>query len=111
KVILSLLNNTPLLLKHLFKNNDNEIKEFHTKIYQYNAAHIFISVRVNIDQTVLYEHSPYCFYISRELYHLFSLLFSVNKKDLQYAQLYIYDLTIACLLQMNHNNNLSLQMM
>ncbi|CAG8558935.1 16069_t:CDS:1, partial [Cetraspora pellucida] len=91
KVILPLLNNPPLLLKHLFENNDNKAKEFYTNICQYNAAHTFILVGVNIDQTVLCEHGSYCFCISRELYHLSDLLLFVNEKDPQYAQLYIFD--------------------
>ncbi|CAG8467581.1 6869_t:CDS:2 [Cetraspora pellucida] len=111
KVILPLLNSPPLLLKHLFENNDDEAKEFRTNICQYNAAHAFTSVGVNIDQTVLHGHGPYCFCISRELHHLSSSLLPVNEKDPQYAQLYIYDPAIAHLLRMDRNDNLSLQTM
>ncbi|CAG8661815.1 14592_t:CDS:2 [Cetraspora pellucida] len=37
----------------LFEDQDEQCKEFHANIRQYNAAHAFTSLGVNIDQTIL----------------------------------------------------------
>ncbi|CAG8768785.1 10075_t:CDS:1 [Cetraspora pellucida] len=95
KVILPLLHNLPLLLWQLFEGQDEQCKEFHANIRQYNAAHAFTSLKVNIDQTILNGHSPYSFRIHGELRHHSGSLLPESSLNANYAQLYIYDPDIA----------------
>ncbi|CAG8795508.1 16414_t:CDS:2, partial [Racocetra persica] len=88
KVILLSLLDPPSYLRHLFENNDDQCKEFHSNIYQYNAAHAFTSLGVKIDQTV----------------------FSDQNIETSYMQLYIYDPDIAHQIRIGQNRNLDTQL-
>ncbi|CAG8837427.1 3164_t:CDS:2, partial [Racocetra persica] len=101
KIILPLLNDPPLLLRHFFESSDEDAREFYINIRQYNAAHAFISLGVMIDQTVLQRNGSYVFCVNGELCHLSSPLISIHNNIPAYAQLYIYNAAFAYLIRMN----------
>ncbi|CAG8813521.1 24257_t:CDS:1, partial [Cetraspora pellucida] len=111
KVILPLLHDPPLLLRQLFESQDKQCKEFRANICQYNAAHAFTSLGVNIDQTILNGRSPYSFRIHSELRHHSGSLLPESSLNANYAQLYIYDPDIAHQIRMGRNKNLHTQTM
>ncbi|CAG8517583.1 17188_t:CDS:1 [Cetraspora pellucida] len=95
KVILSLLQDSLLLLHQLFKGQDECSKEFKNNIHQYNAANAFTSFGTNIDKSILDGCGPYNFCINSELYHLTGSLLPESSVGATYIQLYIYDPEVA----------------
>ncbi|CAG8593178.1 641_t:CDS:2, partial [Cetraspora pellucida] len=111
KVILPTLRDPPPLLQQLFKGQDQQSKEFHSNIRQYNAAHAFTLLDVTINKSVLNGRAPYCFRIHGELHHLSGYLLPNSALHADYAQLYIHDPDFAHQIRMGRNNNLCAQTM
>lgn len=85
---------SPQNLYTLFKSNDDDGKEFHTNIRQYNMALAFTSLGVTEDKFVNHR-GGWVFRVQGELCHLIGSLRPCEGEPPSYAQLYIYDAQLA----------------
>lgn len=96
----------PPFLRQLLDDNDAEAKEFRSNIRQYNMALAFTSLGIRED-TAVNRRGGWVFRVHGELCHLIGALRPKDGEPPSYAQLYIYDPTLALAQRINRNDNLS----
>ncbi|KAJ6595974.1 hypothetical protein B0H10DRAFT_1828730 [Mycena sp. CBHHK59/15] len=107
KVALNRLDDPPETLHRLLLGQDTQAQEFREHITQYNAALAFTLLGVNDDKNVN-KHGPgaWVFRILGHLRHLSGALEAPDGTPPSYAQLYMYDPSLALQQRMNRNSNL-----
>ncbi|KAH9955993.1 hypothetical protein BC827DRAFT_819539 [Russula dissimulans] len=110
QVDLPLKPNPPSFLMNVLEGVDNQLKEFHENIRQYNMSLAFTSLGVAEDRLVN-RRGGWVLRISGELYHLIGSLHPNDGVVPSYAQLYIYDSHVALHHRMNRNSNLRVDTM
>ncbi|KAJ7624194.1 hypothetical protein B0H17DRAFT_1288432 [Mycena rosella] len=107
KVQLEGLHQPPEPLHRLLVGNDAQAQEFRSHITQYNSALAFTSLGVSDDKNIN-KHGPnaWVFRILGNLRHLSSALTAPDGVSPSYAQLYMYDPSVALQQRMNRNSNL-----
>lgn len=107
KVQLNDLNDPPQLLRRLLTGADAQAQEFRSHVTQYNAALAFTSLGVSDDKSVnRYGPNAWVFRILGNLHHFSGALTAPDGVAPSYAQLYMYDPTVALQQRMNRNSNL-----
>lgn len=111
KVSLPLLPDPPAALRQLFTDETRDAKQFREHIRQYNSAFAFISLGVDVDETIngrdRSNPAPYVFRIHGELCHRSGSLLPGPGRAPRYAQTYIYDPRAALDERQRRNTNLS----
>ncbi|KAJ7673753.1 hypothetical protein DFH06DRAFT_1035878, partial [Mycena polygramma] len=107
KVQLERLEAPPEPLHRLLVGNDAQAQDFRHHITQYNAALAFTSLGVSDDKHVnRYGPNAWVFRIQGNLRHLSGALTAPDGVAPSYAQLYMYDPTVALEQRMHRNSNL-----
>jgi hypothetical protein len=107
KVQLDLLKEPPEPLHRLLTGADTQAQEFRSPITQYNAALAFTSLGVSDDKNInRHGSNAWVFRILGSLHHLSGALTAPEGVAPSYAQLYMYDPTVALQQRMNRNDNL-----
>ncbi|KAJ7695384.1 hypothetical protein B0H17DRAFT_930625 [Mycena rosella] len=107
KVQLDRLQEPPQPLHRLLTGADAQAQEFRSHITQYNAALAFMSLGVSNDKNInRYGSNAWVFRILGNLHHLSGALTVPEGVSPSYAQLYMYDPTVALRQRMNRNSDL-----
>ena len=81
----------PEKLKQLLTGNTKRNRDFRTNIRAYNSSLAFASMCVSGVEYKFKTQGPYCYRISRQVYHVLSQMHPKHDKKPSFSQIYIYD--------------------